>query len=68
MNITQEDIKFLQYDAKVTKELRKLWKSKNDKELAQHVKLIDNDHIEIEEEKTPNKKPRIGKEYQAEVN
>ena len=29
MNITQEDIKFLQYDAKVTKELRKLWKSKN---------------------------------------
>ena len=68
MNITEDDIKFLQYDAKITKKLRQLWRSKNDKELAPYVKLIDNDHLKIQEEKTPNKEPRIGKEYQADIN
>lgn len=68
MNITEDDIKFLQYDAKITKKLRQLWRSKNDKELAPYVKLIDNDHLEIQEEKTPNKEPRIGKDYQADIN
>ena len=31
------------------------------------MKEIDDDHIEIFEEKCIEKKPRIGKEYQAEI-
>ena len=65
MNINQDDIKFLQYDARITKKLRQLWKNKNDLELVKYVKLIDDDHIKIKEDHTMNKKPRIGKEFQA---
>ena len=65
MNICEDDIKFLQYDARITKKLRLLWKNKNDIELVKYVKLIDDDHIKIKEDHTIYKKPRIGKEFQA---
>lgn len=35
--------------------------------IAEIMKEIDDDHIEIHEDKCPRKKPRIGKQYQAEI-
>lgn len=67
MNINEENIKFYQYDALQTKRLRNEWRNKSDKEIAELAKQIDEDHIEIEEEKCSYKKPRIGPEYQVEV-
>lgn len=66
MNITKENLDFYIYDAMRTKEFRQ--KMKEGKlTIAEIMKEIDDDHIEIHEDKCPRKKPRIGKQYQAEI-
>ena len=63
MNITEDNIKFWTYEAKLTKEFR--YKSKNNLlSIAQIMKAVDEDHIQIVEEKCERKYPRIGKQYQ----
>ena len=67
MDLDNDKLKFLIYDAKQTKKIRELWKGKTDKEIAELMKVIDEDHILIKEEKSEYKTPRIGEEYQAYV-
>ena len=67
MNINKDNIKFFQYDALQTKILRNKWRNKSDKEIAELAREIDDDHIEIEEEKCERKMPRIGPEYQVDI-
>ena len=49
MNLDSEKLKFLIYEAKQTKKIRKLWKGKTDEEIAELMKVIDEDHILIKE-------------------
>jgi len=60
----KNNIKFLQYDAKITIKLHQEWKGKDDKEIAKLMVEIDEDDVELPEVKCPYKKPRIGNEYQ----
>lgn len=63
MNLSENNLKFLIYDAKKTIEFRyKI--SNNLLNISQIMNLIDDDHISIYEEKCIKKNPRIGKEYQ----
>ena len=65
MNITEDNIKFYQYDSKQTIRLRQSWKEcKTDIERSVLMKEIDEDYIDIEEEKCPQKNSRIGENYQ----
>ena len=64
MNIIKENLDFLIYDAIRTKEFRQNMKQ-GKLSIAEIMKEIDDDHIEIKEDKCPVKKPRIGKDYQA---
>ena len=66
MEITKESLKFYIYDAIKTKEYRTKIKN-NELTISEIMKEIDDDHIEIFEEKCIEKKARIGKEYQAEI-
>lgn len=58
------EIENLIYNAKQTKKIREMWKDKTDKEITELMKIIDEDHIIIKEEKSEYKTPRIGEEYQ----
>ena len=49
-----------------TKEFRQKMK-KGLLSISEIMKEIDNDHIQIHEDKCHRKKPRIGKEYQADI-
>ncbi len=65
MNITFDTIKFYQYDAKQTIHLRQSWKQcKTDEQRAVLMKEIDEDYVDINEEKCPSKNVCIGKNYQ----
>lgn len=66
MSITKDNIDFFIYDAMRTKEFRQKMK-KGLLSIAEIMKEIDDDHIQIHEDKCPRKKPRIGKEYQADI-
>ena len=66
MEITEESLKFYIYDAKRTKEFR-IKLRKNELTISEIMKEIDDDNIEIFEEKCLKRKTRIGKEYQAEI-
>ena len=66
MNIKKENLDLYIYNAIETKQFRQ--KMKEDKlKISEIMKEIDEDHIKIKEEKCPRKKPRIGKNYQAEI-
>ena len=68
MNITSDTIKFYQYDAKQTIHLRQNWKqSKTDEQHAILMKEIDEDYVDIKEEKCPSKNVCIGKNYQVSI-
>ena len=66
MSISKENLDFLIYDALLTKEFRQKMK-KGELNIAEIMKEIEDDHIDIKENKCSRKKPRIGKQYQANI-
>ena len=68
MVLNYRNIAFFQYDAKYTKILRHKWTGKTDKERADLMNEIDEDHRPLPEDSCLCKKPRIGDEYQVALN
>ena len=65
MNITENTIKFYQYDSKQTGILRHKWCQSSDQQISKNYMVdIDQDFENILEEKCPYKKVRIGTKYQ----
>lgn len=64
MSITEDNIKYFEDNAKNTIKLRQEFNGKNDQEIAKLYKKYDEDHIKLSEDKCPNMKPRIGNDYQ----